>query len=72
MVKNPSATAGYARVAVSILGLGRSPGVGNGNPLQYSCLGLVGYRPCVPRDSDTTEHTHRHTDTHPEGDPGLF
>ena len=21
-----------------ILGLGRSPGVGNGNPLQYSCL----------------------------------
>ena len=21
------------------LGLGRSPGVGNGNPLQYSCLG---------------------------------
>ena len=23
----------------SIPGLGRSPGVGNGNPLQYSCLG---------------------------------
>ena len=23
----------------SILGLGRSPGEGNGNPLQYSCLG---------------------------------
>ena len=23
---------------VSILGLGRSPGGGNGNPLQYSCL----------------------------------
>ena len=22
----------------SIMGLGRSPGVGNGNPLQYSCL----------------------------------
>ena len=22
----------------SILGLGRSPGVGNGKPLQYSCL----------------------------------
>ena len=22
-----------------ISGLGRSPGVGNGNPLQYSCLG---------------------------------
>ena len=25
--------------AVSIPGLGRSPGEGNGNPLQYSCLG---------------------------------
>ena len=24
--------------SVSILGLGRSPGEGNGNPLQYSCL----------------------------------
>ena len=23
----------------SILGLGRSPGEGNGNPFQYSCLG---------------------------------
>ena len=23
----------------SIVGLGRSPGEGNGNPLQYSCLG---------------------------------
>ena len=23
----------------SIPGLGRPPGVGNGNPLQYSCLG---------------------------------
>ena len=26
------------RVAGSILGLGGSPGVGNGNLLQYSCL----------------------------------
>ena len=26
-------------VAVSIPELGRSPGEGNGNPLQYSCLG---------------------------------
>ena len=24
---------------VSVPGLGRSPGEGNGNPLQYSCLG---------------------------------
>jgi len=27
-----------ARDMVSIPGLGRSPGVGNGNPFQYSCL----------------------------------
>ena len=38
MVKNPSAHAGDARDLGSILGSGRSPGVGNGNPLQYSCL----------------------------------
>ena len=36
MVKNPSANAGDA---VSALGLGRSPGEGNGNPFQYACLG---------------------------------
>ena len=28
-----------ARDANSIPGSGRSPGEGNGNPLQYSCLG---------------------------------
>ena len=28
-----------AKDAGPIPGLGRSPGVGNGNPLQYSCLG---------------------------------
>ena len=32
------ASAGKAGDLGSILGLGRSPGVGNGNPLQYSCL----------------------------------
>ena len=35
MVKNQSANAGDLGL---IPGLGRSPGVGNGNPLQYSCL----------------------------------
>ena len=35
MVKNPPANAGDLDL---ILGLGRSPGGGNGNPLQYSCL----------------------------------
>ena len=36
VVKNLPADAGDLG---SILGLGRSPGEGNGNPLQYSCQG---------------------------------
>ena len=35
MVENPPASAGNAGL---ILGLGKTPGEGNGNPLQYSCL----------------------------------
>ena len=35
MVKNLSANVGDTGL---IPGLGRSPGGGNGNPLQYSCL----------------------------------
>ena len=38
MVRNPAANAGDARDTGSILGSGRSPGEGHGNPLQYSCL----------------------------------
>ena len=38
MVKNMSANAGDIRDMGSIPGLGRSPGGGHGNPLQYSCL----------------------------------
>ena len=38
VVKKPPANAGDAREVGSIPGLGRSPGVGNDNPLQYSCL----------------------------------
>ena len=38
MVKNLPANAGDTRDSGLISGLGRSPGVGNGNPLQYSCL----------------------------------
>ena len=38
VVKNPPASAGDARDTGSMLGLGRSPGEGNGNPLQCSCL----------------------------------
>ena len=44
----------------SIPGSGRSPGEGNGNPLQYSCLknpmrSLVGYSPWGCEESDMTE-----------------
>ena len=36
--KESSCRRGDTRDMGSIPGLGRSPGVGNGNPLQYSCL----------------------------------
>ena len=46
----------------SIPGLGRSPGGGHGNPLQYSCLenphgqrSLTSYSPWGHKESDTTE-----------------
>ena len=64
MVRNPPADAGEVRVAGSIPGLGRSPGGGHGNPLQYSCLenlhgqrSLAGYSPCGRKESDMTEAT---------------
>ena len=48
-----------------IPGSGRSPGEGNGNPLQYYCLekshgqrSLVGYSPWGRKESDTTEQLH--------------
>ena len=46
----------------TVSGSGRSPGEGNGNPLQYSCLEnptdkrtLAGYSPWCCQESDTTE-----------------
>ena len=52
MVKNLPANAGDIRDTGPIPGLGRSPGGGHGNPLQYSLSGeshgqrrLVGYGP---------------------------
>ena len=38
VVKNPLVSAGDIRDTGSIPGLGRSPGVGHGNPFLYSCL----------------------------------
>ena len=39
VVKESACQAGDTGDVGSILGSGRSTGVGNGNPLQYSCLG---------------------------------
>jgi len=38
VVKKPLGNAGEIRDAGSVPGLGRTPGEGHGNPLQYSCL----------------------------------
>ena len=58
-------SAGNAGDPGSIPGSERSPGEGNGNPLQYSCLeksqgprSLVGYSPWGRKESDTTEELH--------------
>ena len=62
VVKNPPANAGDTG---SISELGRSPGEGNGNPLQYSCLGNPLDRGAwwatvhgVAKELDTTEELH--------------
>ena len=64
MVKNLPASAGDIRDSGSIPRLGRSPGGGHGNPLQYSCLenphgqrSLAGYSPWGHKESDETELT---------------
>ena len=56
---------GMQETRVRSLGLGRSPGERNGNPLQYSCHGeshggrsLVGYSPWGCKKLDTTERLH--------------
>ena len=72
MVKNPSANAGDMG---SIPGSGRSPGEGNDNPLQCSCVenpidkrSLVGFSLWGHKELDTTKQlTHIHTHTHTHG-----
>ena len=44
VVKSLAASAGDVRETGLIPGWGRSPGGGNGNPLQYSCLGNLSDR----------------------------
>ena len=64
-LKNPSTDTGDTG---SIPGSGRTPGRGNGNPLQHSWLknpmdqrNLVGYSPWGCKESNMTEYTHTHT-----------
>ena len=61
VVKNLSANAGDIWDVGSILGSGRSFGIGNGNPFQYSCLeNPMDRGPCGPQGrqkSDMTEAT---------------
>ena len=62
--KNPPANTGDMGLNP---GSGRSPRVGNGNPLQYSCLensrieNLVGYSPWCHKESDLTQLLSTHT-----------
>ena len=63
MVKNLCAMQTLAGNAGLIPGLGRSPGGGSGNPLQYSCLGnpmdrgawQAAVHPWGRKESDRTE-----------------
>ena len=67
VVKNPHANARDARDSGSVPGWGSSPEVGNGNPLQYSCLGNpmeTGVSWAAVHEvaeSDMTEHVHTYT-----------
>ena len=64
--KEPACSAGDLGL---IPGLGRVPGGGYGNPLQYSCLenphgprNLVGYSPWGCKESDTIERLSAQSD----------
>ena len=64
VVKNTPANAADIKDVGSVPGVGRSPGGGHGDPLQYSCLenphgqrSLVDYSPWGCKESDTTEVT---------------
>ena len=58
--KESACNAGAAGATGSVPGSGRSPGGGNGNPLQYSCLeenptDRGAYSACGYKESDMTE-----------------
>ena len=74
VIKNSLAKTGDARDTDSVLVLGRSPGVGNGNLLQYSCLeNSIAEEPDELQSMEsqgvihgwmTGAHAHTHTHTH--------
>ena len=71
MVKNLPANVGEVRDVGLIPGLGRTPGGGHGNPLQYSCQENPMDRgawqaPQGHKGSDTTEATQHAAHTHAE------
>ena len=62
VVEKPPASAGAIKYLGSVPGSGRSPGEGNGNPLQSSCQenpheqrSLAGCSPWGHKESDMTE-----------------
>ena len=73
MSKTLPAKPGDTRDISSIPGSGRSPGVGNGNPFQYSCLknSMDREEPGGPHtvhggheEPDMTNYAHTHAHTH--------
>ena len=59
MAETVKASAYNAGGPGSIPESGRSPGEGNGNPLQYSCLeNIMDAGPWGRKESDTTERLH--------------
>ena len=78
VVKNPPANEEDARDTGSIPGWGRSPGVVNGNPFQYSCLENFKDRRAwratvhgVAKELDTTERLSTHIPHMPQGMASL-
>ena len=76
LVTNPHASAGDTRDMSWIPRLERSPGEGNGSPLQYSCLENSmdrgawqdrGDSPWGHKESDIAEHPHKHTHRDKDG-----
>jgi len=84
VIKNPSASEGDTRDAVSIPGSGKFPGVGSGNPLQHSylknsmdrgALWAIVHRVTksqTRQSARTRTHTHTHTHSAPRGELCCF